>query len=162
MFLVPWIQEGLRDAESVLLLGGRSAIASVCDGLVHAKPEALGRGSLQLVPWRLLYRPLPQAFDVACTLRNSGELFSAAAMSGRPLRVAADMDWILTVSSGEASAAEYAMGLDALVQRHGAAMMCCYDIRRMSGSLLLDVLACHRIVFTRGRLHESPFYARPP
>jgi hypothetical protein len=36
--------------------------------------------------------------------------------------------------------------------------ICVYDVRRLSGSMMMDLLRAHPLTVMNGVLHENPFY----
>jgi hypothetical protein len=68
------------------------------------------------------------------------------------------MDWIVSAEGAGGSVADYERELDKLVLRHQQVTVCAYDVTRLSGTLLVQLLAAHRLAFFGGRLVESPMY----
>jgi hypothetical protein len=158
----PIIRDSLEHGEQVVAFGGRGALDALRRN-VAPEPAREGTGQLRLLPWGDVSAPAPARFDVDAALDAMHEVFVEDAVTGRfPLvRLVLDMNWVVSAAGAGASIAECERGLDRLVQDHDQAALCIYDVSRLSGTLLMELLATHPLAIVRGALIESPFYREP-
>lgn len=77
------------------------------------------------------------------------------------VRTCGDMSWALRNMPGTEELMEYESRLNELTQVHDCTLMCSYDINRISGKAVMEVLATHPIVIMGDRIYENPYYVEP-
>jgi hypothetical protein len=55
----------------------------------------------------------------------------------------------------------YEASVNEVLSRGKTPTVCVYDVRRLSGSMMMDLLRAHPLAIVNGVLHENPFYTRP-
>jgi hypothetical protein len=52
----------------------------------------------------------------------------------------------------------YEASVNEVLNRGRTPTVCVYDVRKLSGSLLMDLMRAHPLTVMNGVLHENPFY----
>ena len=74
------------------------------------------------------------------------------------MRLVGQMDWIFSNPSGIEQLIEYEATVNDVLNRAKTPTVCVYDVGRLSGSLMMDLLRAHPLTVMNGVLHENPFY----
>jgi hypothetical protein len=162
----PFLREGLVQGERVVAIAGPQALDKHRRELEMLQTDT-GRceaaGHLQLLSWRQVQGSSAAAFDACSILDTLNDLLGGAMVEGAPAtRLLAEMDWVVSLTGGSEAVAQYERGLDRLVHDSGQIAVCVYDLSRLSGQLLMELLASHALTWTQGQLVPSPFYASGP
>ena len=89
-------------------------------------------------------------------------MLSEAHASGfRAVRVSGEMKWALRNLPGTDQLMEYEARINHLTDRYDCTVMCVYDIAKISGRAVLDVLATHPQVLMGDTIYENPYYVPP-
>jgi hypothetical protein len=87
------------------------------------------------------------------------ELILAHAATGRPpMRLVGQMGWVFSNPPGIEQLVEYEATVNEVLNRGKTPTVCVYDVRRLSGSMMMDLLRAHPLTIVNGVLHENPFY----
>ena len=62
------------------------------------------------------------------------------------------------VSAGIEQLVAYEASVNEVLNRGKTPTVCVYDVRRLSGSMMMDLLRAHPLTVMNGVLHENPFY----
>ena len=89
------------------------------------------------------------------------ETLVQSAMSGKRVRTAGWMDWIHREAPGTERTMEYEARMNLLVPTFDCTFMCVYDLDKLSGGLVADILATHRYVIMNGQIRRNSFYVEP-
>jgi MEDS: MEthanogen/methylotroph, DcmR Sensory domain len=99
------------------------------------------------------------SFDKGRMMTALDEWIQEHATTGRPpLRFVGQMDWIFSSPPGIEQLVSYEASVNDLLVRGKTPAICVYDVRRLSGSLLMDLMRAHPLTVVNGVLHENPFY----
>ena len=99
------------------------------------------------------------SFDQDRMMAGLEELIREHAKTGRPpMRLVGQMRWIQSSPPGIEKLVEYEATVNEVLNRGKTPTVCVYDIRKMSGSLVMDLLRAHPLTVMNGVLHENPFY----
>jgi hypothetical protein len=99
------------------------------------------------------------SFDPVRMMADLEELIRDHAATGRPpMRLVGQMGWILSAPPGIEQLVEYEASVNEVLNRGKTPTVCVYDVRRLSGALLMDLLRAHPLTVMNGVLHENPFY----
>jgi hypothetical protein len=163
--LPPLIRDCLAQQLKVVTIAGGASLAALrlnLDGLAVVTAEREAQGQLSLMPWTKVYRK-EAGFDPGEALDTVEAIFSSGAQDTRygGVRLVAQMDWVVSAAGGGRDVTAYERGLDRLVKDYAQSALCVYDLHRLSGQLLLDILSIHEFALVRGELLESPFYQEP-
>jgi hypothetical protein len=72
-----------------------------------------------------------------------------------------EMDWALTALRRGEELLEYEARVNFLALKMIEPVVCVYDINRVSGSLLMEILCAHPKAIIGGVLHENPYFVSP-
>ena len=98
-------------------------------------------------------------FDQQRMVTTLEQMLRDHAAGGRPpMRLVGQMGWILSSPPGIEQLVAYEAGVNELLNREKTPTVCVYDVRRLSGSLMMDLLRAHPLTVMNGVLHENPFY----
>lgn len=89
-----------------------------------------------------------------------GALHSAR-VHGRRVRAAGVMDWSAQGWPGTQELMEYESKVNVLVPMYDCTLLCVYDLAKISGQMLMDILATHPYVLHRRRVLQSAQYIPP-
>jgi hypothetical protein len=158
----PFLRDGLELGERVVAIAGPGSLDKHRHELEALQTDT-GRceaaGRLQLLPWTQVQGASHEGFDALGTLETlSGILGRTVGNASPATRLLAEIDWIVALAGGSDAVAKYEQGLDQLVQHNGKIAVCVYDVSRLSGHLLIQLLSAHPLTWTRGQLVPSPFY----
>ena len=99
------------------------------------------------------------SFDPERTMTSLEEMIRDHAATGQPpMRVVGQMGWILSSPPGIEQLVGYEASVNEVLNRGKTPTVCVYDVRKLSGSLLVDLLRAHPLTVMNGVLHENPFY----
>ncbi len=98
-------------------------------------------------------------FDQDRMMAALDEMIQANAASGKPpVRLVGQMGWIFSSPPGIEKLVAYEASVNEVLNRGKTPTVCVYDIRRLSGSMMMDLLRAHPLTVMNGVLHENPFY----
>ena len=87
------------------------------------------------------------------------ELIRDHTASGRPpMRLVGQMGWVFSSPPGIEQLVGYEASVNEVLNRGKTPTVCVYDVRRLSGSMMMDLLRAHPLTVMNGVLHENPFY----
>jgi len=79
--------------------------------------------------------------------------------TGRPpMRLVGQMGWVTSSPPGIEQLVAYEASVNEVLNRGKTPTVCVYDVRHLSGSLVMDLLRAHPLTVMNGVLHENPFY----
>jgi hypothetical protein len=81
------------------------------------------------------------------------------AETGRPpMRLVGQMGWVFASPPGIEQLVDYEASVNEVLNRGKTPTVCVYDVRRLNGSMMMDLLRAHPLTVMNGVLHENPFY----
>jgi hypothetical protein len=87
------------------------------------------------------------------------EMIREHAATGRPpMRLVGQMGWVFSSPPGIEDLVAYEASVNEVLNRGKTPTVCVYDVRRLSGSMMMDLLRAHPLTVMNGVLHENPFY----
>ena len=87
------------------------------------------------------------------------EMIRDHAVTGRPpMRLVGQMGWVFSSPPGIEQLVAYEASVNEVLNRGKTPTVCVYDVRRLSGSMMMDLLRAHPLTVMNGVLHENPFY----
>ena len=99
------------------------------------------------------------SFDQDRMMSSLEDLIRDHAATGQPpMRLVGQMGWILSSPPGIEQLVAYEATVNEVLNRGKTPTVCVYDVRKMSGSLMMDLLRAHPLTVMNGVLHENPFY----
>ncbi len=84
-----------------------------------------------------------------------------ATRSDRKVRTVGWMEWVHSDPPGKERVMEYEARMNLLVPDFDCTFMCVYDLARLPGDMVVDLMATHPYVILRGRVRSNPFYVQP-
>jgi len=98
-------------------------------------------------------------FDQDRMMASLEELIRDHAATGAPpMRLVGQMGWVFSSPPGIEQLVAYEASVNEVLNRGKTPTVCVYDVRKLSGSLLMDLLRAHPLTVMNGVLHENPFY----
>jgi hypothetical protein len=76
-------------------------------------------------------------------------------------RFVAHMEWALEGRPGTKDIVEYEARANYLLPKYKDPVICCYDLTRFSGDVVMDIMRTHPLVIVGGILQENPFFVPP-
>ena len=97
-------------------------------------------------------------FDQDRMMSALDEMIRGHAASGRPpMRVVGQMGWVFSSPPGIEQLVAYEASVNEVLNRGKTPTVCVYDVRRLSGSTMMDLLRAHPLTIMNGVLHENQF-----
>lgn len=98
-------------------------------------------------------------FDQDRMMASLDELIREHAATGRPpMRIVGQMGWVFSSPPGIEDLVAYEASVNEVLNRGRTATVCVYDVTRLSGSMVMDLLRAHPLTVMNGVVHENPFY----
>jgi hypothetical protein len=98
-------------------------------------------------------------FDPDRMMAALEDAIRAHAATGKPpMRLVGQMGWIFSNPPGIEQLVAYEATVNEVLNRGKTPTVCVYDVRRLNGSMMMDLLRAHPLTVMNGVLHENPFY----
>lgn len=98
-------------------------------------------------------------FDQDRMMASLEELIRDHAATGQPpMRLVGQMGWVFAKPPGIEQLVAYEASVNEVLNRGKTPTVCVYDVRKLSGSMMMDLLRAHPLTVMNGVLHENPFY----
>jgi hypothetical protein len=98
-------------------------------------------------------------FDQARMMTSLEDMIREHAATGNPpMRLVGQMGWVFSSPPGIEDLVAYEASVNEVLNRGKTPTVCVYDVRRLSGSMVMDLLRAHPLTVMNGVLHENPFY----
>ncbi len=156
----PFITEGL--------VGGEKAIYIVDPAIQHDHTEKLAASGvpcakhakdLDIVNWNETYL-LGGKFDLEYMMTTVEAVIQRGREQGyRRSRIVGQMGWVFQDVPGIERLMEYEIQVNEVLAREKHPAICVYDINKLSGSMMTDLLRVHPMTILGGVLYENPFYS---
>jgi hypothetical protein len=102
------------------------------------------------------------SFDEGRMMAALDTLMREHAATGRPpMRIVGQMGWVFSSPPGIEQLVAYEASVNEVLNRGRTPTVCVYDVRKLTGSLAIDLLRAHPLTVMNGVLHENPFYTPP-
>jgi hypothetical protein len=99
------------------------------------------------------------SFDQDRMMTSLEELIRDHAATGAPpMRLVGQMGWVFSSPPGIEQLVAYEASVNEVLNRGKTPTVCVYDVRKLSGALMMDLLRAHPLTVMNGVLHENPFY----
>jgi hypothetical protein len=99
------------------------------------------------------------SFDGERMMTALDDMLREHAATGRPpMRLVGQMGWVFSSPPGIEQLIAYEATVNEVLNRGKTPTVCVYDVRRLSGSMMMDLLRTHPLTVMNGVLHENPFY----
>jgi MEDS: MEthanogen/methylotroph, DcmR Sensory domain len=157
--LIPYLKDGVDAGEQVLNVLDEARLRDHRARL-ESGGVPVGDGHLLLSSSEDTY-VAGGLFDMDRMVGFVRDRLVAAAAEGRCVRTAGWMDWIYREAPGTERAMEYEARMNLLVPTFDCTFMCVYDLTKLHGEMVVDIMATHPYVVLRGRIRQNPFYIPP-
>jgi len=163
--LVPYFAEGLARGEQVVTIRDAAKckhhVAKLRDSCAIPVDEAVKANRLRVLASEETYL-LDGVFEVERMYQMIERTLREAAPSGfSRVRTCGDMSWALRDMPGTDELMRYESRVNELTQEYDCTLMCSYDVNRINGRAMMDVLATHPVVLLGDRIYENPYYSQP-
>jgi hypothetical protein len=99
------------------------------------------------------------SFDQDRMMAELDEMIRAHAATGRPpMHLVGQMGWVFSKPPGIDQLVEYEASVNEVLSRGRTPTICVYDVNRLSGALMMDLLRAHPLTVMNGVINENPFY----
>jgi hypothetical protein len=160
--LNPFFKEGLDQGEKIVHIVNPLHADDHRDRLVRAGIDVHhceACGQLDVLPWQQAYLDDEGVFDKNRMLATVNSLTGASLEAGYSrIRIMGDMDWVFKGMPGAADVLEYEVEVNEVLSRNRQPAVCVYDIAKLSGSMMMDLLRTHPLTLIGGVVQENPFY----
>lgn len=151
----PFLQEGMRRREKAVYIVDPALRDEHESRLSEAAPSA---DLLEVLTWNEAHLK-GGSFDEQRMMTSLDQMIREHAASGKPpMRLVGQMGWILSSPPGIEQLVAYEASVNEILNRGKTPTVCVYDVRRLSGSMMMDLLRAHPLTVMNGVLHENPFY----
>ncbi len=162
--LMPFIVDGFACREKAVHIVGSGRETDHLRRLEQAGidvPDALARGQLDVRSNTDTYLSGGR-FDADRMLAAFEAMASGNDPSGYPLsRIVCNMDWTGDSRPLFDDVLRFEARVNAVWSRHKDVVICVYDVRQMSGDMVIDIMRTHPIVLIGHVLQENPFFVPP-
>jgi hypothetical protein len=125
-------------------------------------PHCESCGQLQVLTWNDAYLDDTGAFNKDRMLATVDYLTGAGKhASFSRVRIMGDMDWVFAGVPGAADILEYEAEVNEVLTKNQQPAVCVYDIAKLSGSMMMDILRTHPLTLIGGVVQENPFFTPP-
>lgn len=151
----PFLVEGMRRGEKAVYIVDPDHRDAHETRLAAAAPAA---DLLQVTTWKDAHLK-GGSFDQDRMMAALDDMLRDHAASGRPpMRLVGQMGWVHAAPPGIEQLVAYEASVNEVLNRGKTPTVCVYDVRRLSGSLVMDLLRAHPLTVMNGVVHENPFY----
>lgn len=162
--LNPFFQEGIRWGEKILHIVD-PALSHDHVSRLHAHgvdAEACQQcGQLEVLSWDDVYLS-GGTFDQDRMLAVIEGAVKAGKEAGYPrTRIMGNMGWTLNGKPGTEQVIEFEARVNEVLTRERQLAVCVYDMAKLSGSMMMDILRSHPLTLVGNIIHENPFYTPP-
>lgn len=125
-------------------------------------PRCEACGQLDVVSWRDAYLDDEGRFDKDRMLAVVDDLTGAGRDAGyKRLRIMGNMAWAFADLPGADKLIEYEAEVNEVLSRNRQPAVCVYDIAKLSGGMMMDLLRTHPLTLVGGIVQENPFFTPP-
>jgi hypothetical protein len=151
----PFLTEGMRRGEKGVYIVDPSHREEHAARLGAATPAA---DLLEVTTWNEQHLK-GGAFDQDRMMSSLDALIQEHAAAGKPpMRLVGQMGWVFSEPPGIEQLVAYEASVNEVLNRGKTPTVCVYDVRRLNGALMMDLLRSHPLTVMNGVLHENPFY----
>jgi hypothetical protein len=161
--LLPYLREGLMAGDKCLVAVHDNDSATLLDSIRESVdvPGSLASKQLEI---RTGTDPLldNEEFSIDEVIAFWDDNVRTALEAGYPyIRLGAEASWWMPQLPGTEELVRYESELNRFAARYPQVILCMYDLRQYSESVVLDLLKTHPRVLLCGMLLENPYYLEP-
>ena len=162
--MAPFYKEAVEQGEQNLHIVDPLQLNDHRHRLAHTDidaPHCEACGQLQVLAWEDAYLE-DGAFNKDKMLAKVEHLTGNGRDTGfSRVRIMGNMDWVFTDIPGATDILEYEAEVNEVLARNRQPGVCVYDIAKLSGSMMMDILRTHPLTLIGGVVQENPFYTPP-
>jgi hypothetical protein len=159
--LLPFIADGLSAGQKAIHIVREDRQETHLERLSETGVDvqlACANGQLELRSNVETYLPNGK-FDGDRMVAAFEEMASGA---GSPIRrIVCEMDWATERPALIEEVIRFEARVNDVWSRHDDVVICIYDLAKVSGDLLIDIMQTHPVVLLGDTLHENPFFIPP-
>lgn len=165
--LNPFFKEAVEQGEKNLHIINPEFTDDHLSRLAKAGMDAHGCqacGQLTVLSWENAYLDEKGVFDKDKMLAAIDHLTGTGRDAGYGrVRIMGNMDWIFSGIQGasELDVLQYEAEVNEVLSRNRQPAVCVYDIGKLSGSMMMDLLRTHPLTLIGGVVQENPFFTPP-
>lgn len=119
-------------------------------------------GQLEVLPWKQAYLDESGVFDKDRMLAIVDNLTGSGLDAGfGRVHIMGDMGWVSSDYPGAEDILEYEAQVNEVLSRNRQPAGCVYDIAKLSGSMMMDLLRTHPLTLIGGVVQENPYFTPP-
>lgn len=159
--LAPFFKDGLDNGEKTVHIVSPDLIR---DHLHQLKEHGIDTdgcqacGKLEVLSWDDAYLS-DGTFDQDRMLGAIDAVIAAGHEAGyERMRIMGNMGWTLRGAPGTDEVIEFESRVNEVLSRTRQLAVCVYDLSKISGALMMDILRSHPLTLIGNVIHENPFY----
>lgn len=152
-----WMDEGVRAGQKCVCFFDDSPVLR--DRMVAELPRR--RGQIEFHGVDEAYVPTGRFCKEAMLSRLEAAIDRADADGYADVRLLGDMSWVIRPGVDTKDVFAYEAEVNALSPRHRASFVCLYDLDRVDGDLVIEVLRTHAKVLVNGLVIANPYHVGP-
>lgn len=161
--LNPFFNEGFQQGEKNLHILNPNRVEEHRTRMAAAGidvPHCEACGQLEITPWQGAYLDENGIFDKNRMLASIEAIVEAGKAQGfSRIRIMGDMDWAFEHDvPGAADLLEYEAEVNEVLSHHRQPAICVYDVAKLTGTMMMDLLRTHPLTLIGGVVQENPFY----
>lgn len=119
-------------------------------------------GQLELVAWHDAYLDEQGNFDKNVMLDKIDQLTGTGRDAGfERVRIMGNMDWVFDSKLAAQDLIRYEAEVNDVLTRNRQPAVCVYDMAKLSGAMVMDLLRTHPLTLINGVIQENPFFTPP-
>ena len=162
--LLPFIEEGLTRGDKAIHIISPEDEAEHLQRLAGVGIDPVGSrstGQLELLHTTDVYLS-GDRFDKDRMLETFEAIASTNASSNFPMcRIVCNMEWTGDNRSQHEDVIEIEARVNNVWRRHPDVVICAYDLRTLTGDMLIDIMRTHPMVLIGNSLQQNPFFVEP-
>jgi hypothetical protein len=161
--LNPFFNEGIQQGEKNLHILNPERVEEHRTRLAASGidvPHCEACGQLEITPWLGAYLDENGVFDKDRMLSSVQSIIKESRDKGYSrIRIMGDMDWAFEHDvPGAADLLKYEAEVNEVLTHHRQPAVCVYDVAKLSGAMMMDLLRTHPLTLIGGVVQENPFY----
>ncbi|WP_119156679.1 MEDS domain-containing protein [Caldimonas tepidiphila] len=162
--LAPFSKDGLENGEKAIHIVDPARIQEHLQQLKEHGIDSHGChscGQLDVLSWDDVYLS-DGTFNQDRMVGAIDSVLEAGRAAGFPkVRLWANMGWTLKGCPGTDEVMEFESRVNEVLSRSRQLAICVYDMSKISGALMMDILRSHPLTLIGNVIHENPFYTPP-
>lgn len=119
-------------------------------------------GQLEVLGWDVAFLDQKGEFNKERMLAAIEQLTGTGRDAGfGRVRIMGNMDWVFQGMPGTEDILEYEAEVNEVLARNEQPAVCVYDVAKLSGAMMMDLLRTHPLTLIGGAVQENPFFTPP-